>query len=180
MKIVVASRNPAKVKAVLQGFELLFPEEKKEVIEVDVDSGVSDQPMSDEETLQGARNRAQNAKDYWPDAHYWVGLEGGITGNAAEMEAFAWIVVLSPGLEGKSRTTSFQLPFKVTTLIMEGHELGHADDIVFGKTDSKKSSGAVGLLTDGAISRSTLYAQAVSLALIPHKNKELYTIETTK
>jgi inosine/xanthosine triphosphatase len=178
-RIIVASMNPAKIMAVEEGFEVMYPGELLDIAGVDVESEVSDQPMSDSETLLGAQNRAANARRANPDADFWIGLEGGLEGDSVGMEAFAWIVVLSAGQEGKARTTSFQLPARVTALIMEGYELGHADDIVFGKTDSKKSSGAVGLLTNGAISRSALYAQAVSLALIPHKNEGLYAPVTT-
>lgn len=40
--------------------------------------------------------------------------------------------------------------------------------------NSKHKGGSVGLLTDGAVGRTEYYEQTVSLALIPHKNPELY------
>ena len=48
---------------------------------------VSDQPMSDEETLQGAINRVNNAVQSKNDAEYWVGIEGGIENKNNEMAA---------------------------------------------------------------------------------------------
>ena len=54
-------------------------------------------------------------------------------------------------------------------------ELGEADDIVFGQSNSKQKSGAVGLLTGDIIDRKSLYEEAVVLALIPFKNEELYS-----
>jgi len=62
----------------------------------------------------------------------------------------------------------------VGNLIDQGMELGEADDIVFGMKDSKKSIGAVGILTKGNITRAKYYAEAVKLALIPFINKEYY------
>jgi non-canonical (house-cleaning) NTP pyrophosphatase len=53
-------------------------------------------------------------------------------------------------------------------------ELGDADDLVFGRQNSKQKSGAVGLLTHNRVTRRTLYEQAVVLALIPFINPDLY------
>ena len=47
MKIVVASKNPVKINATDAGFSTYF--EGVEVLGVSVESGVSDQPKSDEE-----------------------------------------------------------------------------------------------------------------------------------
>ena len=77
-RIVVASKNPVKARAALNGFRRVFPEETFEVETVSVASGVSDQPLSDDETLRGARNRARAAMERVPDADAWVGLEGGV------------------------------------------------------------------------------------------------------
>lgn len=172
MKIVVASKNPVKLKAAQLGFQSYFP--TFDIEGVNAESGVSDQPMSDIETLKGAQNRAQNAKLLIPQADYWIGIEGGIEQNDNSMTAFAWIVVLDKHSSGKSRTTSFQLPHQVVELIRQGHELGHANDIVFSKVNSKQKSGAVGILTKDKLTRTELYKQAVMLALIPFVNKRLY------
>ena len=51
---------------------------------------------------------------------------------------------------------------------------GDADDVVFERSNSKQANGAVGLLTGDVITRASLYAHAVVLALIPFRNMELY------
>jgi len=79
------------------------------------------------------------------------------------------------GKIGKGRTGLFFLPPEVAKLIREGKELGEADDIVFGKTNSKQANGAVGLLTHDLIPRADYYEEAIIFALIPFRNKELYT-----
>lgn len=53
-------------------------------------------------------------------------------------------------------------------------ELGHADDQVFGRVDSKKKDGVVGILTHGAIDRAHYYQHALVLALIPFINNTIY------
>ena len=60
------------------------------------------------------------------------------------------------------------------SLVREGKELGEADDIVFGKENSKQTYGAVGLLTGDVIDRTRFYEDAVVLALIPFRNPDLY------
>ncbi|MDD5263960.1 MAG: DUF84 family protein, partial [Candidatus Bipolaricaulis sp.] len=66
------------------------------------------------------------------------------------------------------------LPDTVAALVRQGVELGEADDRVFGRTDSKRDVGAVGLLTGEVIDRTALYEHAVVLALIPFRNAALY------
>ena len=172
MKIVVASKNPVKINATDAGFCTYF--NGVEVQGVSVESGVSDQPKSDEETLKGALNRVKNARNEFNDADYWVGIEGGLAMNGSEIEAFAWIVITSGEKNGKARTASFQLPGKVAALVAEGYELGEADDILFKQENSKQKTGAVGLLTGNKINRTALYKQAVQLALVPFLNPGLY------
>ncbi|MGB1242279.1 MAG: GNAT family N-acetyltransferase [Chitinophagales bacterium] len=180
IKIIVASANPTKVNAALLGFQRLFPHQDFTAKGISVPSGVSDQPMNDEETFEGALNRAKNArKTSEDDAVFWVGIEGGLTYNiAGKMEAFAWIVVLSkenPSIIGKARTASFEIARPIEDLIHQGYELGHADDLVFEDDNSKQKSGATGLLTDNVMNRTLLYEMAMILALIPFKNKDLYS-----
>jgi non-canonical (house-cleaning) NTP pyrophosphatase len=45
---------------------------------VSVPSGVSIQPMSSQETLRGAFNRAHGAFELIPTGDFWVGIEGGV------------------------------------------------------------------------------------------------------
>lgn len=76
----------------------------------------------------------------------------------------------SPNQEivGIAKTSSFKLPWKISQLILEnGMELGHADDFLFNRVDSKRGSGIVGILTSSTITRSVYYDHALKLALIP-------------
>lgn len=122
----------------------------------------------------GALNRAKNASVLEVDADYWVGIEGGVDEHAGSLQSFAWVVVVGRGgRTGKARTAVYYLPERTAKLVREGMELGHADDLVFGRSNSKQHNGSVGLLTDDAIDRSAYYLQAVILALIPFKNANL-------
>ncbi|MFZ9044580.1 MAG: inosine/xanthosine triphosphatase [Cyclobacteriaceae bacterium] len=172
--VVIASRNPVKINATKEAFEKLMPLQEFSFEGISVPSDVADQPMTDQETLTGAANRALNAKSSEPSANYWIGIEGGIEESEDGMEAFAWVVILSQETKGQSRTSTFYLPRKVVELIHQGIELGHANDQVFDQRDSKSKGGAVGTLTNGVLGRTDYYVQAVMLALIPFINQELY------
>lgn len=177
-KIIIASKNPVKIRATKIAFEKMFPAEEFEFQGISVPSGVSDQPKNDPETFLGALNRAENVFNERSEADFFVGIEGGIEENNSEMEAFAWIVVKTKKDEtSKAKTSTFFLPPRIVELIKQGKELGEADDIVFSKTNSKQENGAVGILTDNIIDREKYYEQAIILALIPFKNRELYNLK---
>jgi inosine/xanthosine triphosphatase len=172
--VAIASNNPVKIQAVLDGFKFIFPKEEWKTVSIEVPSGVSHQPMTDAETFSGAFNRAHNAQKGLPEADFWVGIEGGVEDLKGEMFAFAWVVVASSSMLGQARSGTFKIPPTVAKLVREGKELGTADDIIFGRENSKQKNGAIGLLTDDAIDRKALYQHAVVLALVPFKNPRLY------
>lgn len=175
MKVVVASENPVKIAASRAAFAALMPAARLQMIAVSVDSGVGDQPQSDEETRRGARNRAANARTSHSGADFWVGLEGGIEIFDQQLMAFAWMVVLDKnGHQSCARSTTLPLPPAVRKLIDQGMELGDANDRVFSTANSKQGGGAYGLLTDGLYTREGIYTQTLILALLPFVN-DLYT-----
>lgn len=174
MKIITASTNPVKIAAALAGFQAAFPAESCTAHGLSVPSGVSDQPMTDAETLAGATNRAGNARAAAPDADFWAGIEGGIEEEFGQMWAFAWVVVCDQaGKIGRARTSAFALPEEIAALVRQGVELGVADDRVFGRSNSKQANGAVGILTNDLIDRARYYEHAVVLALVPFMNPSL-------
>lgn len=175
MKIIIASQNPVKINAALGAFQKMFPDKSFEIEGVSVPSEVSNQPKSDQETLKGAWNRVENASKQ-TSGDFWVGIEGGIEQKGVEMESFAWVVIKSKeGIVGKGRTGTFFLPPKIIDLINEGKELGEADDILFERKNSRQANGAVGILTSNVVDRTSYYMEAVVFALIPFKNKSLYS-----
>lgn len=175
MKILVGSQNPVKVNSVKQAFSKAFSDVTFNVEGIASESGVPEQPLGNSETFRGALNRVEFIYKKYPNADYWVGIEGGIEMNEEDdMEAFAWVFIKSLSLDhGKAKTANFYIPKEVSKLVRGGMELGHADDEVFGKSNSKQSSGSVGILTKGLLNRTDYYEQAVLLALIPFLNPHL-------
>jgi inosine/xanthosine triphosphatase len=157
-KIIVASTNPVKINAALSGFKQMFPDNEFSIKGVLVQSGVSDQPIGRDETLQGAYNRLKGIIAAVPDADYWVGIEGGIEVHDDQMEVSAWIVIQNKaGQTGKGQTGTFVLPPEIAAHIHDGKELGTATDIVFGQTNSKQAGGSIGELTGGLVDRTAHY-----------------------
>ena len=74
-----------------------------------------------------------------------------------------------------SKAGTFLLPSSLAKLVEDGLELGHADDKVFGRVNSKHKSGTVGVLTDGIIDRTAYYEQALILAMIPWIRPDHYS-----
>ncbi len=174
LSIIIASRNPVKGQAVQRGFQRFFPHETLSLTSVNIPSGVSEQPVGDEETRTGAINRITAAQKQYPRADFWTAIEGGVVEVENQLSAFAWIVIADKHRTGWSRSASFFLPEKVSELVRQGMELGEADDQVFGRNNSKQMNGAVGILTADAVDREELYAHAVLLAMIPFINPSLY------
>ncbi|RTZ15084.1 non-canonical purine NTP phosphatase [Vibrio aquaticus] len=167
-KVIVASLNPAKINAVKSAFEASFPNETFEFVGLNVASGVADQPMTNDETHLGALNRVTNAKSADNSADFYVGLEAGIEGNVT----FAWMVIESTDKRGESRSASLMLPPVVIEKLKYANELGDVMDEVFGTENIKQKGGAISLLTHDLLTRSSVYHQALILALIPFVNHE--------
>jgi len=161
--VVAATINPAKIRAIAQAFNDVFGEGSCHIEGVEVESGVAAQPLSDVETRTGARQRVENARQTRPPADYWVAIEAGIEGDCA----FAWMVIENAQQRGESRSASFTLPPIVVAGLAAGHELGDEMARLTGVENIKHKGGAIGALTHGLLSRSSVYHQALILALCP-------------
>lgn len=165
MKVAVGSLNPVKIAAVKEAFEKLFPDKKWEVKGMDVKSGVSDQPMSDKESIKGARTRAKKAIKMI-NADYGVGLEGGLQKVGKYWFDCGWAVVVNKrGEEGIGSSPRILMPEKMMELIYEGKELGEVSDILFNRRNSKQAEGHFGMMSNKLITRSTGYRDGIIFAL---------------
>jgi inosine/xanthosine triphosphatase len=174
MKVAVGSLNPVKINAVKLAFEKVFPDESWVVEGVAVKSGVSDQPMSDRETIRGAHARAKRARRALK-ADFGVGLEGGLQKLGKQWFDTGWMVIIdNNGTEGIGSTIRMQTPDKMMRLIHTGMELGHVNDLLFKKENSKQAEGHFGLMTNNAITRTSAYVDGLISALTPFIHPHLY------
>lgn len=168
-QILVASANPAKIRAVEQCFQVNFPEQAIAVSGISVPSGVAEQPLSSEETYAGAENRLMALKQQGA-ADFHVAIEAGLDGEMT----FAWMLIEHQGKLGKARSASLMLPKAALQALEQGKELGDVMDELFGTQNIKQAGGAIGLLTQNRLSRSGVYQQALTLALIPFLNPDWF------
>lgn len=175
-KVVVGSQNPVKIEVVRQAFGQVYPGDEFEFIGCKAQSGVSDQPKSDEETLLGAFNRVNDCKQQYPDADFWVAQESGVIDVAPHMFETSHIVIESKsGTVGRAKAASFEIPKPIADDIRHnGTELGVAADKLFSVSNSKQQGSIIGLLTNNLVNRTSTYVQSAIFALIRHKHPELY------
>lgn len=177
MIINVASKNPVKVEAVRETLREYKDLAQYKVVGIETNSGVSEQPKSLDETVQGAINRAKAA---YKKCVYSFGIESGLMGvpqtKTGNMDFCACAIY-----DGKNfhlgLSCAFEFPTKVTQMI---HEQGIDANEAFyrcGLTTDRKigsSEGAIGMLTRGRMSRKDYTKQAIQMALIHLENKDLY------
>ena len=173
-QVIVGSTNPVKITAVRAVLLRLAPNVQVEGIAVA--SGVPDQPIGDEQTQAGARQRAVAALAARPHAEIAVGLEGGvIVLPDGRMRTCAWAVVVDrEGRDGVGGSLSMPLPDRVAARIRAGEELGHAMDAEAQTVGTKHGRGAVGILTAGLVDRQQAYEPLVAYALAPWLAGEFY------
>ncbi len=161
MKVLVASENPVKVEAVKRGLSALSI--TADVIGKNPGSPVSRQPIG-EETFAGAKGRVERAKSLWEGFDAYVGIEGGIFLLNKKVLTMGVVYAEMKGKGAFALSPGFELPRWVWEEIKEGKELGEVVGELVGDKDVKRSLGAVGVLTKGALDRAELYKPAVVLA----------------
>lgn len=172
MKVAVGSTNPVKVTAVATMFNRIWPQ--AEITPVAVASGVSAMPLSDDETIDGAQNRATSARAK-VDADFGVGLEGGVHAEPFGLVLQGWVVVVDRhGRRGIGGCSRLQLPSDIARRVLAGEELGLVMDDILNDHNTKQKGGAVGALTNNLVVRGEAFATAVAYALAPFVSPDLY------
>lgn len=165
-QVVSATTNPAKIQAILAAFNQIFGEDCCQIDAISVDTGVPEQPFGSEETRAGARNRVANARLARPDADFWVAIEAGIDEGAT----FSWVVIESRDQRGEARSATLPLPEVILEQVRAGEALGPVISKYTGIDKIGNKEGAIGVFTAGVLTRSSVYHQAVVLALSPFHN----------
>ena len=168
MRVVVGSVNPSKIEAVRLGFFRFFSDVS--VTEVDVSSGVSDQPIGFDAMIEGAKNRARAA---FRNCDYSVGIEAGIYSLADQPLSGAVAAIFDGNVFGFGVGPGFEIPKSVAESSRK-QELGLVIDKLMNTTGSKQKTGAIGLLTQHKVQRSEINSYAIMMALVPFMNKRLY------
>lgn len=173
LKVAVGSDTPVKINAVENAFTERYPEHEAVVIGKKVPSGVSDQPMTNAETLLGARNRARRLLEVYSDIDIAAGLEGGVEvlipgeGEGPDtyiVTGFAYLLSRD-GVEGLGASPGIIIPHEVMKLILDkGIEMSDAVSAVYG-TNTKADRDCTGVITEGYLSATDYYTIATNIAI---------------
>jgi inosine/xanthosine triphosphatase len=188
-KIVVAvgsTRRP-KLNAVWEAFSVFGPSLDDnahfDIAAVEVPSGVRHTPLSREDLMTGARQRAEAlarmAREKNEPWEYFVGLEGGFDVVRERvrwvfLENWAYVADASGrGAFGQSGAVLVPEPL-VQLVVDDGVELAEAVDAFAGGRGIRDAQGAWGVLTRNMFTRQDAFRVAVINAFAPFFNRDLY------
>ena len=164
MKVIIGTKNKAKTAAVMSVVTPHFPQASYEFVEVS--SGVSEQPMSNEETRKGAINRAKASVSAVEGVTLGFGLEGGVYELDGQMYCCNWGAIALPTGEVYSCAgASFILPEEVASRVRAGEELGPVMDDFTKTADIRHHAGAIGIFTNGLIDRKEMFEHITTLLI---------------
>lgn len=181
LTIAVGSKNDAKNLAVRTAFEKAFPDVFITTEGYDVNSGIANQPTTDEESIQGAINRARNALLVNPSADYGVGLEGNTVTILGTMYLHGWVAIIhkdddTPGI---GHSSGIELPEHLKNGIEAGGELGPMLQEMLDDEENtiRHTLGTNGVLSGGLYTREQEFIDATIVALARFVKPELYEEE---
>lgn len=185
-QIAVGSARRPKLNAVIEAASVIAPllgEGSMDVTGYEVESGVSHTPLSREELMEGARQRAETLqtklRSSGTTADFFVGVEGGLNvavengGRRVFLESWAYV---SDGTHGHFGCSgSIELPEALAEKVLShGRELSVAIDEFAGAVGIRDGQGAWGILSRNLISRQESFRRAVEVAFAPFYNAKMY------
>ncbi len=181
MLIMIGTKNKAKIQALEDALKEEQYFDHFEILSFAVSSGVGDQPLSLEETILGAKNRAQ-ASFLMPlsGSKYGFGIESGLIEAPGTRTGFFNICVccIYYGKEYYTGlSTGFEIPFPILQrVIKEKLDLSQAC-IASGISSNERlgeEEGLVGILTRGRVNRLEYTKQSIHAALVQVVNHAWY------
>lgn len=149
LTLVVGSTNKVKVQAIQSVFSNF------KIVSYDANSHVSNQPTTDEETLQGAINRAKEARK---QGSIGIGLEGGVCFMPQGLMLINYGALVDKDnnlyIAGGARIF---LPKAIQIGIEQGLELGDVMDAYTKREGIREQEGAIGVFTANQVKRQTIF-----------------------
>lgn len=163
MKVAIGTKNKAKIKAVENVVVKFFPETIFE--SYNVTSGVSEQPFSEEETRQGAINRAINTL-HISNADLSFGLEGGVKEIDNKLYCINWgALALKDGTTITASGATFLLPNEIAQQLRNGKTLGAVMESFTNKKNINQFEGAIGVFTANIMNRAQMFEHIVKILI---------------
>ena len=185
--IAVGSTRKPKLNAVTEALHtmatVLVPYGQCEVVGLEVESGVGHTPVTRDELMRGARQRAhalvKHARVSGEDWRFFVGLEGGldVVLNDGQRRVFleSWAYVTDGERGHFGRSGAVEIPESLAHQVLEeGVELALAIDRFSGEVGIRDAQGAWGVLSGNLITRQEAFRVAVIAAFAPFYNARMY------
>jgi len=170
MRVAVGTQNKAKIEAVKEILKDYSHLKDADVFGVDVQSEVSSQPLSLDETVSGAMNRASNA---FHNCNYAIGIESGLMTVSAAKSGYMDVCACAIfdgneyhiGLSSAWEFPDISIMKLMTEEKMEMKEAVQKAGLTQ-NTNIGSEEGAIGILTKGRLDRKEYAKQALRMALI--------------
>lgn len=189
MVVAIGSLRPPKVEAVRTVVSRVAPFMGFDAGEIeyyarDVQSGISAMPMTMQEIMQGAYNRAHDLqmtlRSEGKPADFFIGLEGGVfrrvfLGNEGTLYLQSWVYVADneKGFFGSS--PAITVPERIAAeLRFDNKELGDVIDKYSAEENTREKGGAYATFTRGLLQRQNVFELALICALAPFYRPDLY------
>lgn len=176
MKIAIWTLKTPKVEGIKQAInECLYFDGIKEKIEyilVEVSSDISSMPLSIEETMMWAKNRAQNIIKKWVEADFYVWIEWGVS-PIGEKKYIWWIVYVenSTWEWHYGFSPMMEVPKKVEKMLYEeGKELWPVMSELSWITNIQSQNGSMWAWSDDMFTRKDEFTIAFKAAISPFYN----------
>lgn len=170
MQLFVGSTNPVKVNAVRQAIGDQWSDVP--VQGFSVASDVSEQPYGDEETEQGAVNRAYAALERGreelseDEEALGIGLEGGVIERGEQLWSTVWVAVTDGSDEVfLANGARFPLHPLIGEPIKQGREMGPLMEELVQEDDIRKKQGMIGIITKNFVTRTEEYVGITKMAI---------------
>lgn len=173
--IAVGTGNPGKIKSVHRALASYPTLSSLEIVPQSVESGVSDQPCTLEETTRGALNRAKAALAQAEGATLAIGMESGLFDHGDKTFDVCACVIWDGEHDHVGYSCAWELPRDVRKKFKEeGKNLTDGFNEVGLCSDPKigDKGGVLAVVTGGRITRPDYTVQSIQMALVALDNTQ--------
>lgn len=182
MLIIIASTRAPKINGVKRAVERLKPFFLPEQLPcrfetLEAVSGVPEMPLTLEEMIRGAKNRAVNAFRRSADEPVIsIGVEGGLFVSDGVTYLQSWSCAFDGDVSHCGSSGAVALPALLSDAVIgQGMELSAAIDRFSSQSDVRSRQGTYGILTDDLVTREDSFEQSTLFALMPFFNRKIYS-----
>jgi inosine/xanthosine triphosphatase len=184
MIIAIGSTNKIKVQALEEVIKEYPSLSHAQVKSYPVSSEIADQPLSLEEIIRGAKNRAKNAFTVSEICTYSFGIESGLFEAPGTQTGFLESCICAI-YDGRQYYTGLSCGFEIPPHILDfvlTEQMDLSQACYHAKVTSNANLGAaeglIGILTKGRIDRKEYTKQCIKTALLQLENAQWYSSES--